>query len=273
MIVDTAHPPVARWSDDRIKEFWTTQAQSHGAAPEASWSDVPVLDMEIREITSYLRDGEKILDVGCANGFSTLRFAQAKAINITGVDYIPEMITAANVALQQTSGWRGTVHFDVGDATALQFADNTFDKLVVIRVIINLGEWQRQLRGLQECIRVLKPGGTLILSEATVQGWERLNKLRVEWNLDPIPMPSFNNYLDHDKVREALADRCALTEINNFASSYYVGSRVIKPLLARMAGRDELVADPLCEFNRWISLLPAAGDYGTQKMMLFRKHG
>ena len=65
----------------------------------------------------------------------------------------------------------------------------------------------------------------------------------------------------------------AMQAVRDFASTYYVGSRVLKPLLARLADRPEQIANPLCELNRWLSLLPAAGDYGTQKLFVFRKMG
>lgn len=261
----------AAWSDDRIKDFWAEQARLHGAAPAASWSDVCVLDMEVREILKYLQDGDRVLDVGCANGHSTLRYARERRLEVTGVDYIPAMIANAEAALAATAGLRGQVGFEVGDARALAFPDNTFDKVIVVRVIINLGAWSNQQLGLLEAARVLKPGGTLILSEATLQGWRRLNALREEWGLEPIPMPNFNNYLDEQRVIDTLAPVCELLALNNYASTYYVGTRVLKPLLARVAERLERVADPLCELNRWFSLLPPAGDYGTQKMFLFRK--
>jgi ubiquinone/menaquinone biosynthesis C-methylase UbiE len=260
-----------RWTDDRIKDFWGEQAREHGVAAGASWSDVRVMDIEVREILECLQDGDRVLDVGCANGHSTLRLATAKRIDVTGVDYIPEMIDGARRALRGCGNLRGTVKFEVGDARALAFPDASFDKVVVVRVIINLGAWENQRGGLAETARVLKPGGVLALSEATVQGWRRLNALREEWALPPIPMPEFNNYLDETQVVEALAPTCDLLEISNFASSYYVGSRVFKPLLARVAGCEGRVADPLCELNRWLSMLPAAGDYGTQKLFIFRK--
>ena len=223
----TPHPDVpdlstSRWSGDRIRSFWTEQAVEHGVEAEASWTDVRVMEMELRAIVDHLSDGQTVLDVGCANGFSTLQFARRKHVSITGVDYIPEMISHANVALNAVSGdLAGTARFAVGDATALQFADNQFDTVVVIRVLINLGDWERQLVGLRECVRVLRPGGTLLLSEATVQGWTRLNDLRGEWGMPPIKMPEFNNYLDQDRVTDALRPACELIEINNFASSYY----------------------------------------------------
>lgn len=260
------------WTAEQIRDFWAEQARQHGTEAAASWSDVRVMEMEVREIIGHLADGDRVLDVGCANGFSTLQFAQARAIDITGIDYIEGMIAGARRNLERAGpSLRGRARFEVGNALHLDLPDGGFDKVIVIRVVINLGPWEEQIKGIRECARVLRPGGTLLLSEATLQGWKRLNALRGEWGLEPIPMPSFNNYLDEERVRGALAESCELLAVRDFASTYYVGTRVLKPLLARLADRPEQIANPLCELNRWLSLLPAAGDYGTQKLFVFRK--
>jgi SAM-dependent methyltransferase len=149
--------------------------------------------------------------------------------------------------------------------------DEKYDKVIVIRVIINLGEWSNQLKALRQCARVLKPGGLLLLSEATLQGWRQMNKFRCEWGLPEIPMPPFNKYLDERRVIESLAPQLELAELSNFSSTYFVGTRVIKPLLARAFGGNINVADPEMEWNRFFSQLPAFGDYGTQKLFGFRK--
>jgi hypothetical protein len=118
---------------------------------------------------------------------------------------------------------------------------------------------------------VLKRGGTLLVSEATVQGWRRLNLFRQEWGLPDIPMPPFNQYLDEDRLLADLPADLELVEVVNFASSYYVGTRVLKPLLARALGGDVNAADPEMEWNRWFAALPPGGDYGTQKLFILRK--
>jgi ubiquinone/menaquinone biosynthesis C-methylase UbiE len=199
-----------------------------------------------------------------------VQLAAGKARTIRGVDYVPEMIDAARRRLAGLE-LAGSVEFAVGDATALDEPDGAYDAVVCIRVIINLGEWPNQLRGLAECARVLKPGGRFLLSEATLQGWRKLNALRGEWGLPEIPMPGFNTYLDETQVVDALAASCELEEIVDFASTYFVGTRVVKPLLAQASNAPVDVADPLSEWNRFVASLPAAGDYGTQKLFVFRK--
>jgi ubiquinone/menaquinone biosynthesis C-methylase UbiE len=231
-----------------------------------------VIELEIREIVRHLSDGDRVLDVGCANGYSTIQFACQKHVQVRGLDYIPEMVDQARLrAASMASALTGRVEFGVGDATALKEPDESFDKVTAIRVVINLGDWERQRVALRECARVVRRGGLLLLSEATIQGWQRLNKLRREWGLADIPMPPFNQYLDQDAVVQALSPHLQLVEIADFASTYYVGTRLLKPLLTRALDARIDVADPEAEWNRWCAQLPAWGDYGTQKLFVFKK--
>lgn len=262
----------SKMTAEEVHAFWTTQVRTHGESPAASWSDRMVIEMEIREILQWLEPGDKVLDVGCGNGYSTVRFAAAKAVRILGVDYVDEMIREAQRrGARMKESLAGGVEFKKGDARQLNETDNAFDKVVVIRVIINVGKADVQLQALRECSRVLKPGGLLLLSEATMQGWHRLNEFRREWGLEEIPMPSFNRYLDEQDVIRAVADRLEIVKCVNFASTYYAGTRVLKPLLIRALGLAVDASNPEMCWNRWFAELPAWGDYGTQKLFVFRK--
>jgi ubiquinone/menaquinone biosynthesis C-methylase UbiE len=255
-----------------IKAFWTRQACTHGLSPAASWSDVSVLDLEVQEITRRLADGDRILDVGCGNGYSTVQFASQKRVSIKGIDYVRESIEQANERLGKLSAaLPGSAEFAVGDLLALDEPADEYDKVIAIRVIINLGEWESQRSALHACGRVIKRGGLFLLSEATVQGWTKLNAFRVEWGLPAISMPPFNTYLDETQVVAAMAPSFELLELVNFASTYFVGTRVLKPLLAEALGDRVNVADPNLHWNRWWATLPSWGDYGTQKLFVFRK--
>jgi len=161
-----------KFSLEQIREYWTRQALQHRQSPAASWSDRMAVELEIREISKRLADGDRVLDVGCANGYSTIQFATKKRIRIRGLDFVPEMIEQARLQLSEMSDkLLGTVEFDVGDVTALDREQNrTYDKVVATRVIINLGEWSRQLKGLRECARVLKSDGIFLLPESHLAG-------------------------------------------------------------------------------------------------------
>lgn len=257
----------------QIRQFWAEQARRFGPSPAASWSDVSAIELEVREILKHLVDGDNLLDVGCANGFSTVQLASRKEIRVRGIDYVPEMIEQARRRLKELPDClRRRVSFDVGDITALSDPVGSYDKVSVVRVLINLGSWgDAQAKALRECGRVLRPGGLLLLSEATWQGWNRLNRLRVEWGLPQIPMPPFNNYVDEEKLVNEASSQFDLVELSNFASTYYVGTRVLKPLLALTTSAPIDVADPGVEWNRWFAQLPAFGDYGTQKLFVLRR--
>src|SRR4051812_31713883 len=113
----------SEYTSEQIRNFWTEQAGLHGQAPAASWSDKEGIELEIRELMKYLVDGDSVLDVGCANGYSTTRFAAEKKISVRGLDYIPAMIEQANLRLKDTRSFlKGTIEFGVGDITGLKEA-------------------------------------------------------------------------------------------------------------------------------------------------------
>jgi SAM-dependent methyltransferase len=256
---------------EEIKKFWSEQARIHGESPSASWSDHRVIELEIDAIGACLEPGDRLLDAGCANGYSSARYAALGARTV-GIDYVPEMVKLADSRRKTLApDVAERLEFRIGDITSLEFEDGSFDAVVSTRVIINLTVWSDQLQGLRECGRVLRHGGVLLLSEATEQGWQRLNTLRREWGLEDIPMPPFNLYLDQKRLLEAVAGDFAVEDVVDFASSYYVATRVLKPLLASRAEVAVDVADPDAEFNRWAAALPPAGDYGTQKLFVLRR--
>lgn len=267
---ETMSETPAPLTPEQISEYWKDQARQHGQSAAASWSDHEVIGMEIREISRYLDHGDRVLDVGCANGFSTAHYASQKRAYFKGLDLIPEMIEQA-IARRSRLQSLGTLEFGIGDITALAEPDAGYDKVIATRVVINLGTRERQRLALKECARVLRIGGKLLLSEATIQGWRQLNKFRREWALPDIPMPPFNLYLDENEVQEMVQDCFTIDAIVNFASTYYVGTRVIKPLLIQALGAAIDAANPDMHWNQWFAKMPAAGDYGTQKLFVLTR--
>ena len=254
-----------------IRRYWKERAKDYGTSPEASWADLPMIELETRQIGARLDDDDYVLDVGCGNGYSTVRFAAAKRVRIRGVDFIPGMIRNARLRLRRKPALSKKVRFEVGDITALKGPGGVYDKVVAVRVLINLVHGTDRGRALHECARVLKPGGRLLLSEAMLEGWKRLNQFRKEWELDAIPMPPFNRYLNEKELLSLCSPYFRLVESVNFSSTYFVGTRVLKPLLGRLLKKKMDPADPLTHWNRWFSSLPAWGDYGTQKLFVFEK--
>ncbi len=129
------------------------------------------------ERLDYMRLKPKsILDVGCGTGYCSRQLRQIfSRAKVTGIDIAPGMIEQAKK--QQTLF--NKIDYQIGDAEALNFSDNTFD-LVFSSLTI---QWMTDLKQtFSELNRVLKPGGLLIFSTL---GPDTLMELRESWkNVD-----------------------------------------------------------------------------------------
>lgn len=108
-----------------------------------------------------LRQGMRVLDVGCGPGSITLGFAEAVAPGeAVGVDFQPSQVSCAQ-SLRVKRGILNT-HFEVADAYQLPFQDGSFDAVFANAVLWHLRE---PVRALLEMRRVLRPGGIIGLRD------------------------------------------------------------------------------------------------------------
>jgi len=182
-----------------IKDFWDSQATKYGTSYQASWKDKFAIDLEVDLISRYLTKSDKVLDVGCANGSSTIR--QANLVKeITGIDFSESMIVKANenkniINAQGKFNKILSIKFQIGSVLYLPFEDESFDVTYTTRCLINLPTWEDQMKGIKECIRVTKRKGLVILLEAFYEPLVRLNAIRTILNLEPLVEHDFNRYL------------------------------------------------------------------------------
>ncbi|MFC1699103.1 class I SAM-dependent methyltransferase [Candidatus Omnitrophota bacterium] len=253
----------------KIKDYYEQKVKAHQGRAQSSMPDAILIDKEVGLIASYIKSSDRVLDAGCANGYSTMKYAEVKKCRILGIDYSAGMIKNAKKENSKKKGKiKGSVEFAVGDVTRLAEKDAQFDKVTSKRCIINLPSWPLQKQGLGELIRVLKKGGELLLSEASEQGWQNMNRLRAEFGLEEVPQPWFNLYLNDQTLCRFMEQRgLKKMEILNFSSTYYIGSRVIQPFVIGKGKQPRYDS----EINRLFSQLPDYGDYGTQKFYRFKK--
>jgi demethylmenaquinone methyltransferase/2-methoxy-6-polyprenyl-1,4-benzoquinol methylase len=102
-----------------------------------------------------VKSGEKALDLCCGTGDIAFALNGAGA-EVIGLDFSPAMLEVARARGRQ--GGR-TVQFIVGDAMQIPFEDNRFDIVSIGYGLRNLSSWAR---GLEEMVRVLRPGGRLL---------------------------------------------------------------------------------------------------------------
>lgn len=246
-----------------IKKFWDNQADSFGESQLATAPDVYYRDLEIDRIMSYLRDGKKVLDIGCGNGYSTFLFAKKfPKMKIVGMDYSEKMIKMAASALKkQKKALAKRISFCVGDVLKLSKDASglgKFDLIVSERCLINLLNWDEQKKALLEMKKMLKPKGMIILCENTQEGLGRLNQLRKTCGLHAIEVRWHNFYMPEKKLLDFAKKHFKVLDVNNIGSLYYIISRVVYAKLSDLEKKEPDYMNPI---NMIASKLPSLGNY------------
>lgn len=119
------------------------------------------LTMRTAEIAE-LKPGERVLDVSSGRGTQAIFYAENYGVQVTGIDISDKMIKSATASAQR-SGNTDRVSFRLGDSQALPFSDNFFDA-VINECAVGIPDDSQQV--LNEMMRVVKPGGTVVIHES-----------------------------------------------------------------------------------------------------------
>jgi ubiquinone/menaquinone biosynthesis C-methylase UbiE len=252
-------------SDKSVREFWDEQAQAYGADQRASAPDHFYRDgVEIKRIMEVLEmmEPESILDIGCGNGYSTIKIAKAfPTAMVIGIDFSEKMLEEARKA---ASGVHNISFFE-GDALSIsrhpKLQHQKFDVVLSERCLINLANWEEQKLSILQMRKLLTPDGSMILIENTQEGLEKLNMLRDIVGLPPIKTRWHNFYIPEDKLKQFFAENGGklfkLMAMENIGNLYYIISRVVYAKLAQMEGKEPSYDNPI---NEIASKLPNLGD-------------
>lgn len=117
----------------------------------------------LEEHIVQLRPGARVLEVGSGGGQLAVDLAtRRRDLTITGVDLSAAQVARA-MRRAEKAGVGDRVQFVQGDALALPVDDAAFDAVVSVA---SIKHWPDPARGLAECARALRPGGTLVVVEA-----------------------------------------------------------------------------------------------------------
>lgn len=101
--------------------------------------------------------GERVLDIGCGTGTMAVRVKQTHPdAEVVGLDPDPKALARAR---RKADGAGVNIHFDVGFAGSLPFADASFDRVLSSFMFHHLPQDEKD-RMLREAHRVLRPGGS-----------------------------------------------------------------------------------------------------------------
>jgi SAM-dependent methyltransferase len=126
-----------------------------------------------------------VLEIGVGTGRIALPLLEG-GVNITGVDISAGMVARlrakydagrAAAPLEATRAW-GALHVELADMTALPFADATFDGVVAVHVLHLVPGWRRAF---DEALRVIRPGGALLVGQDVTHGNALNHIMQDEW--------------------------------------------------------------------------------------------
>src|SRR6266446_2578866 len=113
----------------------------------------------ILDLTLPAADALEALDIGCGTGFLSLELASL-GHRVTGVDFAPSMIAQAR---KMAAERHAVIRYEEADAELLPFAAASFDIAVSRHLLWTLPHPERAM---DEWIRVLRPGGRLIVVDS-----------------------------------------------------------------------------------------------------------
>lgn len=122
-----------------------------------------------RRALKWIADGEpgkRILDLACGTGDFSIEIARHSdpATTVTGVDLSEEMLKVMRHKVS-VAGLSDRISMEPGDAGALRFEEGSFDRVTIAFGIRNFEDREKALT---EILRVLKPGGRLVILELSV---------------------------------------------------------------------------------------------------------
>lgn len=248
-----------------VLDFWNDRAR---LAELAGSNDFVAKQLEVATLGKYIRPGQRILEVGCGNGFTAVEFARRFEVDVYGIDFSKEMVKAAH-KLAGESPLKGRVRFDVADVRDLPSADSNYDLIYTERVLINLPDWPAQAKAIQDITSRLKPGGRYLMCENSQDGLDRINELREACGLAAVTPPWHNRYLQDGEVAALEIGGVKLAALECYSSTYYFISRVVNAWLAAQEGQTPQYD---AKINQLALLLPSIGEFGQGKLWIWEKN-
>ncbi|MBQ0044342.1 MAG: bifunctional demethylmenaquinone methyltransferase/2-methoxy-6-polyprenyl-1,4-benzoquinol methylase UbiE [Bacteroidales bacterium] len=109
---------------------------------------------------------QQILDIACGTGDFSIEIARHTnpATTVTGLDLSDGMLEVMDRKVAQ-AGLSGRISTQQGNSEAMSFEDCSFDRVTIAFGIRN---FENRETALKEILRVLKPGGRLVILELSV---------------------------------------------------------------------------------------------------------
>ena len=125
----------------------------------------------VKMLSSHLKPGMTVLELGCGTGCFTRELARSGA-DIVAIDVSPELLAIAKLNCSVPN-----VRFQIQNAYSLSYSEAVFDSVVGSSVLHHL-EIEEALRGVY---RVLKPEGTICFTEPNMLNPQIAIQKNIPW--------------------------------------------------------------------------------------------
>jgi SAM-dependent methyltransferase len=125
----------------------------------------------VKMLSSHLKPGMTVLELGCGAGYFTQELARSGA-DIVAIDVSPELLEIARANCSAPN-----VRYQIQNAHALSYSEALFDSVVGSSVLHHL-EIEEALR---EIYRVLKPMGTIYFTEPNMLNPQIAIQKNIPW--------------------------------------------------------------------------------------------
>ncbi|PSN19152.1 SAM-dependent methyltransferase [filamentous cyanobacterium CCP5] len=175
---DTVANAYDQWTDDGILEFyWGEHIHlGHYGSPPRQKDFLKAKSDFVHEMARWggldtLPQGTTVLDVGCGIGGSSRILARDYGFAVTGITISPQQVARA----KQLTPAEVNAQFHVDDALKLSYPDASFDVVWSVEAGPHMPDKAAYAR---EMLRVLKPGGRLVVAD-----WNQRDERRQPFNL------------------------------------------------------------------------------------------
>jgi arsenite methyltransferase len=154
------------------------------------------------------RPRDVLLELGCGPGFYARRFASRfPGLRVIGLDRSAAQLDRARTRLAADGA--GTCTFELGDATALPYPDESIDAIVSARLLAAVRD---PARVVAEAHRVLRPGGRYFIAEprSSIRAAVPIAAMRLAAHIEAARRRRAPGDTDHFEVLDAASFRMLL---------------------------------------------------------------
>lgn len=182
-----------KYPDFGLKEYWDNRYKIDKKPYDwyFEWSRISPL------LKKYIKDKSDVLVIGCGNSTMSYDLISDGFKNVISIDISAVVIKQ----MQQTYKKQRKLKWQVMDASALDFFDNSFDivfdKGTIDAIICHPNGAEKVSQTLKEVFRVLKTNGkfVVITFESPAKRLKTLRLVKLNWNL----LPPLNLHLSDEK--------------------------------------------------------------------------